>query len=40
MSKHKIFYVLSYVAFYMTVGLYAYRFQHALWGLHLIKQVQ
>ena len=40
MSKHKIFYVLSYVAFYMTVGLYAYSFQHALWGLHLIKQVQ
>ena len=40
-NKHELFYVLSYVAFYMTiVGFYAYRLQNALWELHLIKQVQ
>ena len=39
-SKHEIFYVLSCVAFYMVGGFYAYRLQHALWELHLIKQVK
>ena len=39
-SKHELFYVLSCVVFYMPIGFYAYRLQHVLWELHLIKQVQ
>ena len=41
-SNHALCYahsVTSVQFFKFSVGFFAYRLQHAIWGLHLIKQV-